>query len=70
VLTVAQVFELAERVGRRPFGNVRRLAGNRYRLRFRRNGEMRTSPEVYDSRADAIQGAVGDGVGWPCGVSP
>jgi hypothetical protein len=37
VLTVAQVFELAERVGRRPFGNVRQVPGNRYRLRL---GEM------------------------------
>lgn len=55
VLTVAQVFELAERVGRRPLGNVRRVAGDRYRLRIRRNGEMRTSPEVYDSRAEAIR---------------
>jgi integrase len=55
VLTVAQVFELAERVGRRPFGNVRQVPGNRYRLRFQRDGEMRTSPEVYSSRAEAIQ---------------
>lgn len=55
VLTVAQVFELADRVGRRPFGNVRQVPGNHYRLRFRRNGEMRTSPEVYGSRAEAIQ---------------
>ena len=55
VLTVAQVFELAERVGRRPLGNVRQVPGNRYRLRFQRHGEMRTSPEVYSSRAGAIQ---------------
>src|SRR5690348_11024013 len=55
VLTVAQVFELADRGGRRPFGTVRQVPGNRYRLRFRRNGEMRTSPEVYNSRAGAIQ---------------
>lgn len=55
VLTVAQVFELAERVGRRSFGNIRRLPGDRYRLRFRRDGEMRTSPEVYSSRAEAFQ---------------
>ncbi len=53
VLTVAQVFELAERVGRRPVGNVRNLPAGGYRLRFRRNGEMRTSPEVYAMRADA-----------------
>ena len=55
VLTVAQVFELAERVGRRPLGNVRQVPENRYRLRFQRHGEMRTSPEVYGSRAEAIQ---------------
>jgi integrase len=55
VLTVAQVFELAERVGRRPFGNVRQLPGGRYRLRFRRDGQMCTSPEVYGSRAEAVQ---------------
>jgi integrase len=53
VITVAQVFELAERVGRRPVGNVRKLPVGGYRLRFRRNGEMRTSPEVYATRADA-----------------
>jgi len=53
VLTVAQVFELAEVVGRRPIGNIRELPGGGYRLRLRRHGEMRTSPEVYGTRADA-----------------
>jgi integrase len=53
VLTVAQVFELAERLGRRPIGNIRKLPAGGYRLRFRRNGEMRTSPELYGTRADA-----------------
>jgi integrase len=52
VLTVAQVFELAEQVGRRPVGNIRTIPGG-YRLRFGRHGEMRTSPEVYVSRAKA-----------------
>jgi integrase len=52
VLTVAQVFELAEQVGRRPVGNIRQIPGA-YRLRFGRDGEMRTSPEVYASRAEA-----------------
>jgi len=52
VLTVAQVFELAEQVGRRPVGNIRMIQGG-YRLRFSRRGEMRTSPEMYGSRADA-----------------
>ncbi|MFD8558319.1 tyrosine-type recombinase/integrase [Streptosporangium canum] len=53
VLTVAQVFELADLVGRRPVGNVRKLKDNAYRLRFQRHGEMRTHPEVFTSRADA-----------------
>jgi integrase len=53
VLTVAQVFALSERVGRRPVGNIRALPGGSYRLRFRRHGEMRTSPEVYRSRTVA-----------------
>jgi hypothetical protein len=33
VLTVAQVFDLAELVGRRPVGNIRRLPDGQYRLR-------------------------------------
>lgn len=53
VLTVAQVFELADRVGRRPVGNVRKLKDKAYRLRFQRHGEMRTHPEIFTSRADA-----------------
>src|SRR5258708_18561307 len=53
VLTVAQVFELAEQVGLRPVGNVRELPAGGYRLRFSRNGEMRTSPEVYGTRSEA-----------------
>src|SRR5215470_15570889 len=50
VLTVAQVFELAELVGRRPVGNIRRLPAGQYRLRYRRYGVMRTAPEVYSTR--------------------
>lgn len=53
VLTVAQVFELAELVGRRPVGNVRKLDSGGYRLRFRRDGVMRTAPEVFPGRQDA-----------------
>jgi integrase len=53
VLTVAQVFALSEQVGRRPVGNIRALPAGGYRLRFRRYGEMRTSPEVYGTRAEA-----------------
>jgi integrase len=53
VLTVTQVFELAERVGRRPVGNIRKTPAGAYRLRFQRHGEMRTSPEVHGTRAEA-----------------
>jgi integrase len=55
VLTVTQVFDLADVVGRRPVGNVRQLPGGGYRLRFQRNGAMRTALEVYQTRADAEQ---------------
>jgi integrase len=63
VLTVAQVFELAERVGRRPVGNIRKVPSG-YRLRFCRYGEMRTSPEIYATRAEAertLWTMIGDG---------
>jgi integrase len=53
VLTVAQVFKLAELVDRRPVGNIRKLPGGGYRLRFQRDGVMRTAPEVYPTRAVA-----------------
>jgi len=53
VLTVAQVFALAEQIGRRPVGNVRKLAAGGYRLRFSRDGVMRTFPEVFATRVDA-----------------
>jgi integrase len=52
VLTVSQVFDLAELIGRRPVGNIRRLSGG-YRLRFRADGNMHTAPEVYGTRAAA-----------------
>ncbi|MGV9385680.1 tyrosine-type recombinase/integrase [Nonomuraea sp. NPDC003707] len=53
VLTVPQVFELADRLGRRPFGNVRKVRDKVYRLRFQRHGEMRTHPEIFMTRAEA-----------------
>jgi integrase len=53
VLTVAQVFDLGARIGRRPVGNVRKLPAGGYRLRFRRDGRMLTAPEVYGTRAAA-----------------
>jgi integrase len=54
VLTVRQVFDLAERIGRRPVGNIRKTPDG-YRLRFRRNGEFRTSPERFATRDQAEQ---------------
>ena len=53
VLTVAQVFELAELVGRRPVGNIRKSATGGYRLRFQRHGQMRTDPQTYPTRVEA-----------------
>ena len=53
VLTVAQVFALAELVGRRPVGNIRKLPAGGYRLRFQRHGVMRTAPEVFGTRPEA-----------------
>jgi Phage integrase, N-terminal SAM-like domain len=61
VLTVAQVFELAEWVGRRPVGNIRKLLGGGYRLRFARDGvEM-----LYRIYATASTATTSDGTsGW------
>ncbi|TDE60409.1 site-specific integrase [Nonomuraea mesophila] len=53
VLTVSQVFELADRVGLRPIGNVRKIKDGTYRLRFQRHGAMRTHPEIFHARAAA-----------------
>ena len=52
VLTVRQVFDLADVVGRRPVGNIRKVADG-YRLRFSRNGMMRTLPERFAMRQEA-----------------
>jgi integrase len=57
VLTVAQVFELAERVGRRPVGNIRKLDGTGFRVRYRAKDEhMRRCPEIFPTRAAAVRG--------------
>jgi integrase len=54
VLTLAQVFELAELLGRRPVGNVRKLDSGGFRLRYREpDGEMCTSPVTYPTKAAA-----------------
>jgi integrase len=56
ILSLAQVFELAELVGRRPVGNVRKLPTGAFRLRYREpEGNMCTSPVVYPSRAAAVR---------------
>jgi integrase len=52
VLTVAQVFELADLLGRRSFGNIRKVIG-RYRLRYARNGCMHGHSEVFATRSAA-----------------
>ncbi|MGW4643428.1 site-specific integrase [Sphaerisporangium sp. NPDC004334] len=62
VLTVDQVFDLADRVGRRPIGNVRKLNTGSYRLRYQRNGQMRTHPETFATRGAA------DGALWKMGM--
>ncbi|MGI5223821.1 hypothetical protein [Actinoallomurus sp. CA-142502] len=54
VLTVAQVFQLAELLGRRPVGNVRKLGSGGFRLRYREaDGEMCVCPVIYPTRAAA-----------------
>ncbi|MFG1997920.1 tyrosine-type recombinase/integrase [Spirillospora sp. NPDC048911] len=54
VLTVAQVFELAERVGVRPVGNFRKLDSGEYRLRYRvKDGVMRRFPQTFATREQA-----------------
>src|SRR5690606_23207546 len=53
-LTIAQVFELAERVGARPVGNFRKLDSGEYRLRYRvKDGIMRRFPQTFATRAAA-----------------
>jgi integrase len=65
VLTVQQVFDLADQVGRRPVGNIRRLSDGGYRLRVRRLGEMTTVPGSYLTRKaadDALWSMAADGL--------
>jgi integrase len=52
VLTVAQVFELADLLGRHSFGNIRKVIGG-YRLRYVRNGSTHVHPEVFATRPAA-----------------
>jgi integrase len=53
VLTVAQVFELADLVGWRPAGNIRRIASDSFRLRYRTTGDMVADPRSFGTRDDA-----------------
>jgi integrase len=56
ILDLAQVFELADLLGRRPVGNVRKLKAGGFRLRYREpDGETCTSPVISPSRAAAEQ---------------
>ena len=52
VLTVAQVLGLADQVGRRPIGYIRKLPAGGGRLRFARHRVRRTAPETDRTRAD------------------
>jgi hypothetical protein len=53
VLTIAQVFTLADRIGVRPIGNIHKR-GQGYRLRYRHlSGPMCAYPESFATRADA-----------------
>ncbi|GAA4078998.1 site-specific integrase [Actinomadura miaoliensis] len=53
-LTIAQVFELAERVGVRPVGNIRKLDSGEYRLRYRvKGGTVRRFPQTFATRVEA-----------------
>lgn len=55
VLTVAQVFMLADRIGVRPVGNIHKR-GQGYRLRYSvPGGTMHAHPELFATRADAEQ---------------
>ncbi|MEV5825211.1 site-specific integrase [Spirillospora sp. NPDC052242] len=54
VLTLAQVFELAELLGRRPQGNIRKLPSGDYQLRYRlTGGETRAYPHTLPDRQAA-----------------
>jgi integrase len=56
VLTVSQVFELAERVGVRPVGNIRKLDSGEYRVRYRvAGGTMRRFPDTFPTRPAAAR---------------
>ena len=52
VLTVGQVFELADRIGMRPVGNIRATPDG-YRLRFALHGVTRAAPGSYLTRGEA-----------------
>ncbi|WP_231328668.1 tyrosine-type recombinase/integrase [Actinomadura graeca] len=56
VLTLAQVFELAELLGRHPVGNIRKLASGGYQLRYRLlDADTRAFPQVLPDRQAAEQ---------------
>jgi hypothetical protein len=51
-MPVAEIAADLRVIGRRPVGNIRKVKDG-YRLRFRRHGEMRTSPERFSTRQEA-----------------
>ena len=69
MLTVAQVFELADLLGRRSFGNIRKVIGG-YRLRYARNGQMRAHPEVFATRPAAEWAPEANSCGVFAGMTP
>lgn len=48
---VAEIAADLRVIGRRPVGNIRKVKDG-YGLRFRRHGEMRTSPERFSTRQE------------------
>ena len=53
-LSVAQVFDLAERVGVRPVGNLRKLDNGEYRVRYQATGDvMRRLHQTFPTRLEA-----------------
>jgi hypothetical protein len=68
VLTVAQVFELAERVGRRPIGNVRQVPGKPPPAPLPKTWRDAHVARGLQQQGRGYPGAVEDGGGWPCGL--
>ncbi len=54
VLTLAQIFELAELLGRHPVGNIRKMPSGEFQLRYRLvEGGTRAFPQYFPDRQAA-----------------